>query len=160
MSILKTDCPNSSNYTTVSSHVVTTATSSSDHLPIIANVSYSEPVAVVHAIPGTIQAEAYSTMNGVVLENTTDIGGGQNVGFLNTNALGFNANYKPSKKGNIASSVFLNSYEKNYQRLVDRTTFFTDSSLLSREGVNQKNTSLNNRANIHYKQEENHLMHH
>lgn len=78
---------------------------------------------------------------------------GQNTGFLNTNALGFNANYKPSKKGSLASSVFLNSYDKRYQRLVDRTTFFTDSSLFSQEQVNQRNASLNNRANLHYKQE-------
>ncbi len=75
-------CPNSSKYTTISSHVVTSATSSSDHLPIIASVSYADAVALPHSIPGKIQAEAYTSMNGVLLENTTDTDGGQNVGFL------------------------------------------------------------------------------
>ncbi|MCX6181448.1 MAG: carbohydrate-binding protein [Bacteroidetes bacterium] len=76
-------CPNSSKYTTTSSHVVTSATSSSDHLPIIATVSYGEAVTVTHNIPGKIQAEAYTSMTGVILENTSDTDGGQNVGFLN-----------------------------------------------------------------------------
>lgn len=35
--------------------------------------------------PVTIQAEAYSYMSGVALENTTDIGGGQNVGWIDNN---------------------------------------------------------------------------
>jgi alpha-tubulin suppressor-like RCC1 family protein len=34
------------------------------------------------AIPGTIQAEAYSTMSGVQTQTTTDAGSGQNVGFI------------------------------------------------------------------------------
>jgi chitinase/chitodextrinase len=34
------------------------------------------------AIPGTIQAEAYTAMSGVQLETTTDTGGGQNVGYI------------------------------------------------------------------------------
>src|SRR5205085_2776107 len=38
-----------------------------------------------NAIPGTIQAEAYCQMSGVQLENTTDAGGGQNVGYIDTN---------------------------------------------------------------------------
>ncbi|HYG38192.1 MAG TPA: carbohydrate-binding protein [Cytophagales bacterium] len=33
-------------------------------------------------IPGTIQAESYSTMNGIETEATTDTGGGQNVGWI------------------------------------------------------------------------------
>jgi hypothetical protein len=33
-------------------------------------------------IPGTIQAESYSSMQGVQKENTTDAGGGQNVGYI------------------------------------------------------------------------------
>lgn len=37
---------------------------------------------VVYAIPGWIEAEGYSAQSGVELENTTDTGGGQNVGFL------------------------------------------------------------------------------
>lgn len=35
--------------------------------------------------PATIQAEAYSHMNGVQLEATTDTGGGQNVGWIDAN---------------------------------------------------------------------------
>ena len=36
------------------------------------------------AIPGTVQAESYTGMAGVQLENTTDTGGGQNVGWIDT----------------------------------------------------------------------------
>ena len=39
-------------------------------------------VAIVHAIPGRMQAEDYVFQSGIQLENTTDVGGGQNVGFL------------------------------------------------------------------------------
>jgi hypothetical protein len=35
------------------------------------------------AIPGKIEAEAFSFNQGLQLENTTDVGGGQNVGFTN-----------------------------------------------------------------------------
>ncbi len=34
------------------------------------------------AVPGTIQAESFSAMNGIQTEATTDIGGGQNVGYI------------------------------------------------------------------------------
>jgi hypothetical protein len=37
------------------------------------------------AIPGTLQAESYSSMNGIQTENTTDTGGGQNVGWIDAN---------------------------------------------------------------------------
>ena len=36
-------------------------------------------------VPGKIEAEAYETQVGVELENTTDTGGGQNIGFLDPN---------------------------------------------------------------------------
>jgi endoglucanase len=36
----------------------------------------------VHPVPGKIEAEAYFSQSGVELETTTDIGGGQNIGFL------------------------------------------------------------------------------
>ena len=39
-------------------------------------------IAIVHALPGRVQAEDYSAQSGVQLENTSDAGGGQNVGFL------------------------------------------------------------------------------
>ena len=37
------------------------------------------------AVPGTIQAESYASMTGVQLETTTDTGGGQDVGWIDTN---------------------------------------------------------------------------
>lgn len=39
-------------------------------------------VAVIHAIPGRVEAEGYFFQSGVQLENTTDAGGGQNIGYL------------------------------------------------------------------------------
>ncbi len=39
----------------------------------------------IHAIPGKIEAEDYSSHLGTLLENANDIGGGQNVGFLDAN---------------------------------------------------------------------------
>ena len=39
-------------------------------------------LAFAHPIPGIIQAEDYSAQVGIQLENCTDIGGGQNIGYL------------------------------------------------------------------------------
>ena len=78
---------------------------------------------------------------------------GQNNGYLNTNALGFNVNYKPSKKANVSSSVFFNTFDKTFDRSIDRTTYFQDSSLFSQEEILQNSLSYNNRGNMHYKQE-------
>ena len=39
-------------------------------------------VAIIHGIPGRVEAEDYFVQSGIQLENTTDVGGGQNVGFL------------------------------------------------------------------------------
>ena len=39
-------------------------------------------VSIIHAIPGRIEAEDYVMQSGIQLENTTDTGGGQNVGYL------------------------------------------------------------------------------
>ncbi len=39
-------------------------------------------IATIHSIPGRIQAEDYFFQSGVQLENTSDAGGGQNIGFL------------------------------------------------------------------------------
>jgi len=39
-------------------------------------------VAIIHAIPGRVQAEDYVLQSGIQLENTSDTGGGKNVGFL------------------------------------------------------------------------------
>ena len=38
-------------------------------------------IATIHSIPGRIEAEDYFFQSGVQLENTSDIGGGQNIGF-------------------------------------------------------------------------------
>ncbi len=39
-------------------------------------------VAIIHGIPGRVEMEDYFFQSGVQLENTTDDGGGQNIGFL------------------------------------------------------------------------------
>lgn len=39
-------------------------------------------VAIIHSIPGRVEAEDYILQSGIQLENTTDAGGGQNIGFL------------------------------------------------------------------------------
>lgn len=39
-------------------------------------------VAIVHELPGRVEAEDYFFESGISLENTTDIGGGQNIGYL------------------------------------------------------------------------------
>lgn len=49
------------------------------------NTNSTPPPTTTHAIPGAIQAEAYSSMNGIQTENTSDAGGGQNVGWIDGN---------------------------------------------------------------------------
>ena len=39
-------------------------------------------VAIIHGIPGRVEAEDYVVQSGIQLENTTDTGGGRNIGFL------------------------------------------------------------------------------
>jgi hypothetical protein len=39
---------------------------------------------IARAAPTTIEAETYTTMSGVIKENTADVGGGQNLGDINT----------------------------------------------------------------------------
>ena len=39
-------------------------------------------VALIHQIPGKLEAEDYFFQSGIQLENTTDAGGGQNIGYL------------------------------------------------------------------------------
>ncbi len=46
---------------------------------------FSQPLLAQASLPVTIQAEAYSHMSGVQLETTSDSGGGQNVGWIDTN---------------------------------------------------------------------------
>ena len=42
------------------------------------------PAQAQTALPGTVQAETYSSMSGVVIEPTTDTGGGSDVGYIDT----------------------------------------------------------------------------
>lgn len=46
---------------------------------------YKQAACPVTTLPGKIEAESYCQMNGVQTENTTDAGGGQNVGYIDTN---------------------------------------------------------------------------
>lgn len=39
-------------------------------------------IPIVHAIPGRVEAEEFFFQEGIQLENTTDVGGGQNIAFL------------------------------------------------------------------------------
>lgn len=77
-------CPVDSKYTTVSSKVILTPVAS-DHHPIVATVKYSgdsTPPKAPQTVPGKIEAESYSAMQGIQLENCTDTGAGQNMGYL------------------------------------------------------------------------------
>ncbi|WP_159779417.1 carbohydrate-binding protein [Flavobacterium sp. 9AF] len=81
-------CVNNSNYSSQNSWVIKTPVAS-DHFPIVAQVQYAfqnnPPLPVTHNIPGTIEAEQYASQFGTQLENTTDSGLGQNVGYLEPN---------------------------------------------------------------------------
>jgi len=77
---------------------------------------------------------------------------GSNTGFLRTNAGGFNYNFKPSEKTTLSSSLFLNNFDKTYLKNVDRTTYFSDSSLFTNEAVDQRSSTFNNRGNIRLEQ--------
>jgi hypothetical protein len=77
---------------------------------------------------------------------------GEMDGFLNTNALGFNANFKPNESGNYSLAIFLNSFDKTIDRTIDRTTFFSDSSMLSEEVLQQNSQLQNGRGNFQFKQ--------
>ena len=39
-------------------------------------------IALVHPVPGKVQAEGFFFQSGISLENTADVGGGQNIGYL------------------------------------------------------------------------------
>ena len=81
-------CPNDTKYTSQYSWVIDTPVAS-DHFPIVAQVQYSysnnPPTPTTHAIPGKIEAEQYNNQVGIELENTTDTGGGKNIGYLDIN---------------------------------------------------------------------------
>jgi Carbohydrate binding module (family 6)/Secretion system C-terminal sorting domain len=55
----------------------------SANVTIVVNAATSTPAKTTYyAIPGTIQAESYSSMSGVATQATTDEGGGLNVGWI------------------------------------------------------------------------------
>ncbi len=51
-------------------------------LHTFSNRSVVNRVAIVHSVPGRIQAEDFFHQSGLVLETTSDAGGGQNIGYL------------------------------------------------------------------------------
>jgi len=54
-------------------------------LLVLAGMAFANISLAQIAIPGTIQSESYTSMTGVQLETTTDTGGGQDVGWIDTN---------------------------------------------------------------------------
>ncbi|NHN24772.1 carbohydrate-binding protein [Flavobacterium jejuense] len=81
-------CPKGTQYTSQNSWVIDNP-KASDHYPIVAEVQYAyqnnPPSPTTHAIPGKIEAEQYANQVGIELENTSDTGGGKNIGYLDTN---------------------------------------------------------------------------
>jgi endoglucanase len=53
-------------------------------LESFADASVFNTIPFHHDVPGQIQAEDFSTQAGLQLENTTDVGGGKNIGYTNT----------------------------------------------------------------------------
>lgn len=51
-------------------------------LETFTNRPVQNTIAIVHPVPGIVQAEDYFKQEGIELENTNDAGGGQNIGFL------------------------------------------------------------------------------
>jgi hypothetical protein len=73
-------------------------------------------------------------------------------GFLTTHATGINMRYKPSQKTTLSTSLFFNSFDKNYNKFLERETYFTDSTLFTDEVADQQSNSLNGRADIFFEQ--------
>lgn len=65
--------------------LTSTTTSSSSSKSSSSSSKSSSSSSSIRAFSVTIQAEAYTSMNGVQLEATTDTGGGQNVGWIDAN---------------------------------------------------------------------------
>ncbi|WP_165823907.1 carbohydrate-binding protein [Pseudochryseolinea flava] len=65
---------------TASGSGVTTVTATSGNISGTSTVTISGVSG--SSIPGRIEAESYATMNGVAKENTSDVGGGQNIGYI------------------------------------------------------------------------------
>lgn len=73
-------------------------------------------------------------------------------GFLTTHATGINLNYKPSDKTDLNTSFFFNSFDKLFNKTLDRETYFTDSTLFTSEVADQNSQSFNGRAEIKLEQ--------
>jgi len=51
-------------------------------LKAFAQKNVQNTIAIIHSVPGRVEAEDYYYQSGIQLENTTDAGGGQNIGYL------------------------------------------------------------------------------
>jgi hypothetical protein len=77
-----------------------------DAVAVMNAVDGQQPPPSTIAIPGTLQAESYSAMNGIQTENTTDGGGGQNVGWIDANDwMDYNVNITTAGTYNISFRV-------------------------------------------------------
>ena len=88
-----------------------------------ANCPYYEPkTPITTLIPGKVEAEHYAKMSGVQRETTTDLGGGQNIGFIGTgdwmeyliNATGsgnYTFNYRVASPTGSAFKLYLDGKE-------------------------------------------------
>ncbi|MCB9222919.1 MAG: TonB-dependent receptor [Crocinitomicaceae bacterium] len=79
-------------------------------------------------------------------------GGEPSDGFLQTHATGVNFRYKPSGQTTLSTSFFFNSFDKNYNKILDRETYFTDSTLFTNEEAIQQSNSLNGKTDIFFEQ--------
>ena len=60
-------------------------------------------IAIIHPVPGKVEAEAFFYQSGIQLENTTDVGGGQNIGYLDVgDYLDYYVNVAQSGTYNVA----------------------------------------------------------
>jgi len=51
-------------------------------LQTFSNKDVQNTIAIIHDVPGKVEAEEFYLQSGIELENTTDEGGGQNIGYL------------------------------------------------------------------------------
>jgi arabinoxylan arabinofuranohydrolase len=78
------------------------------------------------AIPGTIQAENYCAMSGIQVENTTDTGGGQNVGWIDaTDYLDFCVNVSTAGTYNVNARVASPNTGGQFQLKIGATVLTT-----------------------------------
>ncbi|MCH2233328.1 MAG: outer membrane beta-barrel protein [Crocinitomicaceae bacterium] len=80
------------------------------------------------------------------------LAGGADDGFLNTHSTGVNIGFRPSKQTTLTSSIFLSSFDKTYRKELERTTYFSDSTIQSNEINDQNSNNLSNRADLKFEQ--------